>query len=84
MTLQPLLAGTAADVQNASALAQTCKLDGTVVGKLNGYPALYVQRSIIHSISPLSPVWECFTVGLLRGNFSDQVGFIGTEAAGPK
>jgi hypothetical protein len=81
---RPIIIGTAADIQKAHLLAQRCKLNGTTVGKLNSYPALYIDRSLVGSISPASPAWECFTVGLTSGEFSGQLGFVGTEAKGPQ
>jgi hypothetical protein len=83
-TVQPIIVGTEADIERAPALAKTCKLKGTTVGKSHGHPTLYAQRTAVLSASQLHLPWECFISGLSSSEFSDHPGFVGTEAASPK
>ena len=77
---QPLVVGSVADIEKAGVLAVKCQLEGTTAGMLNGQSALYIRRSTLQMVSPVSPVWECFSQGLLSPGFSDQFGLVGSEA----
>lgn len=84
VTSRPLVIGNEADIENASLLATKCNLDGTKIGRLNGRPALYIERDAMRRALPVSPAWECFTLGLLGPEFSDRLGLVGSEVARPR
>ena len=80
-TSRPIVIGTEADIERAALLATKCKLEGATTGKLDGHPALFIENATVLRAAPSSPAWECFTLGLLSPEFSDQLGLLGGGAA---
>lgn len=70
-------------MQKVSEIARNCGMPGTRIGALHGHPVLEIERRAMQSLNPLSPAWECFMRGISSGEFSDELGFIGSEARTP-
>lgn len=76
---QAIFLGTQADIDNAALLAKKCNLRGTTAGKLNSSPALFIERAALLRLKPDSLTFNCFMLGLLSAEFSDQLGIVGGE-----